>query len=94
MKFHFFAASIVLVFAVVLRVPAAELMILILVITLVLAFELINTAIEKMIDLVNPAYCELAGRVKDMAAGAVLVTAIGSVLIGLIIFWPYVKLIL
>ena len=42
-----------------------------------------------MIDLIHPERHPLAGRVKDMAAGAVLITAIMAVIIGLIIFLPY-----
>lgn len=56
---------------------------------LVLSAELFNSSIETMIDLVHPERHPLAGRTKDMAAGAVLITAIMAVIIGLIIFLPY-----
>ena len=57
-------------------------------ITLVLVTELLNTAIETLTDLVSPGYHEKAGRVKDVAAGAVVITALFALLTGLIIFLP------
>lgn len=54
----------------------------------VIALEAINTALEYLTDLVSPDYHPLAGKVKDVAAAAVLVAAAGSVIIGLIIFVP------
>ena len=56
---------------------------------LVLITETLNTAIEKLVDLVSPGYNELAGKVKDIAAGAVFMAAIISILIGLMVFLPY-----
>ncbi len=55
---------------------------------LVLATEALNTAIEFLVDLVSPNYNEKAGRIKDIAAGAVLISAITSASIGAIIFIP------
>ncbi|TWR30361.1 diacylglycerol kinase family protein [Mucilaginibacter pallidiroseus] len=57
-------------------------------IMLVLLTELINTGIEALVDLVSPGYNELAGRVKDVCAAAVLLTAIFSLVTGLVIFVP------
>lgn len=56
---------------------------------LVLAAEAINTAIERLVDLASPNYHPLAGDAKDIAAGAVLICAATSVVVGLIIFVPY-----
>jgi len=55
---------------------------------LVLVTELLNTAIEILVDLVSPDFNIQAGRVKDVAAGAVVIAAIISVVIGSIIFIP------
>ncbi|KAA6347443.1 Undecaprenol kinase [termite gut metagenome] len=55
---------------------------------LVIAAEAVNTAIERLVDLVSPDYHPLAGKIKDMAAGAVLICAIASAIVGLIIFTP------
>lgn len=53
---------------------------------LVLAAEAFNTAIEKLVDLVSPEWNPLAGKVKDLAAGAVLICAIVAAIVGAIIF--------
>ena len=51
--------------------------------------EALNTAFEFLTDVASPEYHPLAGKAKDVAAGAVLITAIGAVLIGLLIFGPH-----
>ena len=63
-------------------------------ITLVLTTEIFNTMIETLVDLVSPGYNEKAGRVKDMSAGAVVITALFSLITGLIIFLPKLLLLL
>ncbi|WP_303309693.1 diacylglycerol kinase family protein [Hymenobacter sp. BT730] len=50
--------------------------------------ELLNTAVEAIVDLVSPQYHPLAGRAKDIAAGAVLVVALGALVVGGLIFGP------
>ncbi|WP_426489711.1 diacylglycerol kinase family protein [Hymenobacter sp. 102] len=52
--------------------------------------ELVNTAIEAVVNLVSPDYHPLAGRAKDVAAGAVLVMALAALVVGLLIFGPRV----
>lgn len=56
---------------------------------MVLAAEGFNTAIERLVDLVSPERHPVAGDVKDVAAGAVLICAIAAAIIGCIIFLPY-----
>jgi diacylglycerol kinase len=58
----------------------------VLAITAVWVAEGLNTAIERLTDLVSPGFHPLAGKAKDIAAGAVLITVIGAVSIGIIIF--------
>ncbi len=70
------------------RLSAADWLWIIMAIGLVLITELLNTAIEKLTDLVSPEFNPLAGKVKDIAAGAVLVAAFISLITGLIIFIP------
>lgn len=82
MRYHFLAALCVLVLALIFNVSALELILLSLAITLVLFAELVNTALEVLVDLVSPEYHPLAGRVKDVAAGAVLIASIGAAFIG------------
>lgn len=52
--------------------------------------EALNTAFEFLTDVASPAFHPLAAKAKDVAAGAVLITAIGSLVIGLLILGPYV----
>jgi diacylglycerol kinase len=63
-------------------------------IALVLMAELFNTAIEFLTNLVSPGYNELAGHVKDISAGAVLISAIFALITGLIIFLPKLQLLI
>ena len=59
---------------------------------LVLSAEAVNSAIEALADRVSPAYDEAIKRTKDLAAGAVLLLAIASAVVGLIIFLPKLTL--
>jgi diacylglycerol kinase len=68
-----------------LRLPASHWAILSLTYGLVLAAELLNSALEALTDLVSPAYHPLAGRAKDVAAGAVLLVAVVAVVVGLLV---------
>jgi diacylglycerol kinase (ATP) len=52
--------------------------------------EALNTAFEFLTDVASPEFHPLAGKAKDVAAGAVLITAIGAVVVGLIVFSPYI----
>ena len=54
----------------------------------VFAAEAMNTAIEYIVDLVSPQYNDLAGKAKDVAAAAVLLTAFGAIIVGFLIFLP------
>ena len=69
-------------------INSTEWSLIILAIAMVLSAEAMNTAIEFLTDLVSPEYHDLAKKTKDLAAGAVLITAIGAALIGAIIFLP------
>jgi diacylglycerol kinase (ATP) len=73
-----------------LNVSAADWRWLIVAIAMVLAAEALNTAFERLCDLVSPGSTELVRTAKDVAAGAVLLLAIGAALIGLITFAPYI----
>lgn len=72
-------------------ITRTEWTVIILCIGVVIAAELFNTAIEKLVDLVSPQRHPIAGQVKDIAAGAVLVCATAAAIIGLIIFIPYLQ---
>ncbi len=91
-RVHLFCAAIAIGLGFFLRISTAEWLWIILSIGMVLLTEIINTAIELLVDLVSPEYNEKAGHIKDMCAAAVLVTAITALVIGIVIFLP--KLIL
>lgn len=82
MLVHLVAAIVALLAALFLRLTLQEFALLALAITLVLFAELVNSAIELIVDLVSPDYHTLARRAKDVAAGAVLVASIGAVVLG------------
>jgi undecaprenol kinase/diacylglycerol kinase (ATP) len=71
-----------------LGLPARDWAVLLLTIGGVLAAEMVNTVIEALVDLVSPEYHERARIAKDAAAGAVLMLALASVLVGLCLLGP------
>ncbi len=71
-----------------LRITRSEWLALVLTIALVLAAEGVNTAVEATVDLASPEYHPMAKVAKDVAAGTVLLTAIASLIVGLIVFLP------
>jgi diacylglycerol kinase len=87
-KIHLTAILAVLLTGWYFRLDSAEWLWIILAIGLVLVAELLNTAIELLVDLVSPGFNAQAGKVKDIAAGAVLVAAVIAVCIGAVIFIP------
>ena len=87
MRIHFIVALIILSACFVYDISKIEFIILAITITMVIAAELVNTAIESAIDLSTNYYHPLAKVAKNTAAGAVLITAINAVLVGYIIFW-------
>jgi undecaprenol kinase len=87
-RVHLVIALAVVIAGLWLHITLNQWAVLTLVISMVLVVELINTAIEVMVDLVSPDYHPLAKTVKDLAAGAVLVVAIFSIITGIIILGP------
>jgi diacylglycerol kinase len=86
MRIHLVIAALAVVAGVFLRLQALEWVAIIVLIGLVLAFEMLNTALEVLTDLVSPHYHPSAKIIKDIAAGMVLILAIISVICGLIIY--------
>lgn len=87
-KVHLVCTLVVVVAGYALHISRGEWLWIILCIGMVLVAELFNTAIELLVDLVSPEYNKNAGLVKDMSAGAVLITTITALVIGLVIFVP------
>lgn len=88
LRIHFASTLIVVIIGLITGLSSIEWLIIILVISLVIGAEMINSAIESVVDLASPEIHPLAKQAKDIAAGAVLIFAIASVVIGLIIFLP------
>jgi len=89
MRHHFLAALVILVAALLLRVSPVEFMLLSLAISFVLFAELLNTAIEVVVDMISPEFHPLAKVAKDVAAGAVLVAAFGTMIMGYLVLAKY-----
>ncbi len=86
---HAIATTIVFATGVAFRITNMEWCCLVLCLMVVWTAEALNTALELLTDLVSPEFHPLAGRAKDAAAGAVLMAAVGSVIVGAIVFVPY-----
>lgn len=87
-KIEIIIAFLVLIAGFYFKVTKTEWLILLITSSSVLTLELINTSIERCVDLVTKDYKELAKNAKDIAAGAVLIASIFSVCVGIIIFLP------
>lgn len=90
LRIHFIFATIVVAASIIFDVTPFEMGILGVMILLVICAEMINTAIEKMVDLITTEHKQEAKVAKDVAAGMVLVTAFGSVIVAILIFVPYI----
>lgn len=88
LKIHFSIMILVIILGIILKISKVEWMICIILFGLVISLELVNTAIENTVDLITEEKNPKAKISKDVAAGAVLVSAISSFIIGLIIFIP------
>ena len=88
MKIHAVAMVAVIIAGFYFRINSGEWIAIILCIGVVLTAELINTAIEYIVDFISPDHHVMAGKIKDLAAGAVLVISIAAAIIGTIIFLP------
>lgn len=90
LRIHFAIAILVILASVFFEVNPFEMGILGVMIILVISAEMINTAIEQMVDLIVTEHRREAKIAKDVAAGMVLLAAIGSVVVGILIFLPYI----
>lgn len=90
MKIHCTALILVVIAGAVFELSVTEWCICITLCAFVMALELVNTAVEAVVDLVTEEKKALAKIAKDTAAGAVLIAAIASVIVGLLIFIPHI----
>ncbi len=90
MRIHIAAAAGAAVFAWLLDFSRLDWLVLLIAISIVVTAELLNTAIERMVDLVSPNFHPLAKAAKDIAAAAVGFAALTAVIIGIFLYYPYV----
>lgn len=90
MRRHFLSALVLLFLVLFLRVSALEFTLLAVSVSFVLFAELMNTAVEVVVDMISPEYHPLAKIAKDVAAGGVLVAAIGAAVMGYLILSHYI----
>jgi diacylglycerol kinase (ATP) len=91
MRYHLFAALVSLILGLVLNISRNEIILLCMAIVLVLVTEMLNTAIETMVDMISTEYHPLAKNAKDIAAGVVLIASIGALTLGYLILYPAFK---
>lgn len=87
MRFHMVAAFYVIIAAAVTKIPKLEWFVILFCFALVMGFELMNTALENLCDAAHPEKSSKIALAKDAAAGAVLVSAFISAVIGILIFF-------
>lgn len=88
MQIHCTVTVLVVIFGFILKISLLEWFVCLLLFALVLSLELVNTALEAVVDLVTTEKKPLAKKAKDAAAGAVLMSAIIAAILGGIIFFP------
>jgi diacylglycerol kinase len=89
-QIHFVATIVVMIVGFILKLSTIEFAIILLCIASVWVTEVLNTSIETLVDLCSPNYHHLARISKDLAAAAVLLAALFSVLIGIFVFIPHI----
>jgi diacylglycerol kinase len=90
LRIMFACAALVILVSLLLRLSGTEWAIVLLCCGGVIALEMVNTALEYIVDLASPAYHELAKRAKDVAAGAVLIGCLFAAAVGLVVFVPHI----
>ena len=90
LQVHFVIALLVMLISLLLNIKGFEMGILGIMILLVIAAEMVNCALEEMVNLITTEHRKEAKQAKDVAAGMVLMVAIGSVIIAVLIFVPHI----
>jgi diacylglycerol kinase len=90
MQVHLAIAALAIILGIILRISSVEFALVFVAIAGVLIAELFNTVIELCVDLASPDYHPLAKRAKDVAAGAVLLSAMLAIVIALFVYGPHV----
>lgn len=88
-RIHLVAALAAIALGMICRLSRTDWLIIILCIGFVITAEFMNTAVERLVDLISPEEHKAAGTIKDIAAGGVLIAAITAFIAGMVIFFPY-----
>jgi len=91
LKFHFLAALLVFLMGIYFHITRFEWITLIIMIGVVLSLELTNTAIETVVNSFTEDIHPAAKKAKDVAAGAVLISAVTAITVGILVFLPYIS---
>lgn len=91
LRYHFYIAAVVITVSYMFGITKNEFLIIALAVIAVLLSEMLNTAVEVIVDLLSPEHTETARTAKDIAAGAVLITVFGAVVVGFYILFPYAR---
>ena len=91
MRYHLYAAVIALVLSLVLNISRSDFTMLCMAIVLVLVTEMLNTAIEKTVDMISEAWHPRAKVAKDIGAGVVLIASIGALTLAYLILYPELR---
>ncbi len=87
-RIHTVAMIVAIILGIILKISNIEWVTIIIVIGFVFSVEIINSSIENLADFVSPNYNEIIKKVKDLSAAAVLISALVSLIVGIIIFIP------
>lgn len=91
MRIHLVIAFFTILLSMFYNFSRQEYIVLVITIAAVIACEMLNTALEAIVDIVSPSYSKMAQLAKDVAAGAVLITALAAAAVGLFLFWDLTK---
>ena len=89
-RLQLLAAAVLTGLVVFFDLSRSETAIVVVVAAFTLVLELLNGAVERLVDLFKPRIHAYAEQIKDMMAGAVLVSSVGALIVGVLVFWPHV----
>jgi diacylglycerol kinase len=90
-RIHTIFGLVVVMMLVILKVPRRESALIVLVVASVLILELVNTIVERFADMLEPRVHPYVHVIKDLMAAVVVIAAIAAIIVGILIFWPYVS---
>ena len=91
LRYHLYSVVLILLLSLIFGISQSKFIAIAIVAIVVLSVEMLNTAIEATVDILFKEYDERARVIKDIAAGAVLITAAGAAVIGYVVFLPFLR---